>query len=443
MYTMTLVPIIFTFIAIIIFIPICISYGQLRAKAKLLSQDLSLTTQEHSELTNEKIKNIKEIERLSAKVEYQEKIISEFKELRKNSEESTRSALFNLGNDLSKQLIELHKKENKETRDLSEQNIKKTSEQFNQEFERLVKMVSALSKDIDESKDAVDIIKTSLLSPSGAGSLAEITLENILKASHLRSGIDFKMQYSTFGEEQNLLRPDALIFLPSDNIMIIDAKASKFLLESDDNLNQLSRTMNTHIKSLSSKDYAEYILQNFAQKASNNSAKRLVGNVITLMFLPTEHAIEKILEADSEFMNKAWKQNIFPVGPAGLMNMLSFAKFQISEHLMLNNHQIIIEEVRKLIASISSLAEHSGRLSNNIRSLVGNYDKFAASFNSNFLNKAKNIGKYGINIDIKKLDQNLMRYQLISSKSAMIEVEEGDRGEDQMDREKQINKIET
>lgn len=424
MYTTTIIPIIFAFIAIIVFIPLCAGYVKLKTQVKLLANNLSRADDENAKLTNEKIENIKEIERLLAKVEYQEKMISEFKELSKNSAESTKSALFNLGNDLSKQLIELHKKENKEARELSEQNIKKTSEKFHQEFERLVTMIGALSKDVDDSKDAVDIIKTSLLSPSGAGSLAEITLENILKASHLRSGIDFKMQYSTFGEEQNILRPDALIFLPSDNIMIIDAKASKFLLESDDNLSQLSKTMNNHLKSLSSKDYAEYVLQKFTQKSANKHSKRLVGNVVTLMFLPTEHAVEKILEADSEFMNKAWKKNIFPVGPAGLMNMLSFAKFQISEQLMLNNHQLIIEEVRKLISSITSLAEHSGRLGNNIRSLVSNYDKFAASFNSNFLNKAKNIGKYGINVDVKKLEHNLMRYQLISSKSAMIEVEE-------------------
>ena len=68
----------------------------------------------------------------------------------------------------------------------------------------------------------------------GAGKLAEITLENILKASGLKNGLDFSMQYNLSGEHNNKLRPDAVIFLPSNNIMIIDAKASKFLIDECD-----------------------------------------------------------------------------------------------------------------------------------------------------------------------------------------------------------------
>jgi DNA recombination protein RmuC len=264
-----------------------------------------------------------------------------------------------------------------------------------------------------QSKDTVDVIKNSLLSPAGAGKLAEITLENILKSSGLRSNLDFSIQHTIAGEDSSKLRPDALIFLPSNNIMVVDAKASKFLVEDADST-KLAKTMNLHLRSLSSKEYSENVVRTRNEKT---------GNIITLMFLPTEHAVEKIIEADREFMNKAWKANIFPVGPAGLMNMLSFAKFQISEQLVIQNHQKIIEEVGKLIGSVVSLAEHSTKLGNNIQSIVGNYDKFAASFNHNFLSKARNISRLGVEGTDKKLTKPLERYQIVSSKSELIEVE--------------------
>ncbi|KJW01943.1 rmuC family protein [Orientia tsutsugamushi str. Sido] len=44
--------------------------------------------------------------------------------------------------------------------------------------------------------------------------LAEITLENILKASGLRVKYDFIMQCNLTDENNMRLRPDALIFLP-------------------------------------------------------------------------------------------------------------------------------------------------------------------------------------------------------------------------------------
>ncbi len=368
---------------------------------------------------NEKIENIKHIEQIVAKVQQQEKLINDFENITKKSQELTKASLFELGNELSKQLIAIHRTETEGNRKLSEENIKTNAEKFNAEFERIVNMVGALKNGVEKSQGTVDLIKNSLLSPSGAGKLAEITLENILKASGLKNGLDFSMQYNLSGENNNKLRPDAVIFLPSNNIMIIDAKASKFLIDESENIERLVKTMNFHLKSLASKDYAENM------KLAGNLANRIkYANIITLMFLPSEHAIEKIVEADSDFLNKAWNLNIFPVGPAGLMNMLSFAKFQIAENLMLHNNLEIIEEVKKLINSISSLAEYSAKLGSNISSLVGNYDKFAASFNRNFLSKAKNISNLGVGSDFNRKQIHLQRYQLITGKSEMIELEE-------------------
>ncbi len=368
-------------------------------------------------LEAQKIEYIQRIEQLSSQSKYQEHLISEFNKIKADSNDATKAALFELGNQLSKQLIEIHKKENQETREFSEKSIKETTSRFNAEFERIVGMVGSLSKEVSLSKDTVDIIKNSLLSPSGAGSLAEITLENILRSSGLRVGLDFVMQYSTSDEEHNAFRPDAVIFLPSNKLMVVDAKASKFLVEDQDDLKNLARTMNTHLKSLSGKSYADIVRKNIENKGYS------LTNIVTLMFLPSEHAVEKLIEADSEFMNKAWKANIFPVGPAGLMNMLSFAKFQISEQMMMQNHLQIIEEVKKLMSSVGLMAEHSSKLGNSISSAVSHYDKFAASFNRNFLSKARKLDKMGIDGGLKKDQESLQRIQIFVTKAELIEVE--------------------
>lgn len=393
-------------------------------KTKTLKTQLQFLSEQNLEIINnnqllnqEKIGCLQEIEQLKCKVEYQEQTIKDSEKIREESFSSAKAALFDLGKDLSKQLIEIHKMENTAARELAEKNIATASGKFNSEFERLITMVGALNKDIEQSKGTVDLIKQSLLSPIGAGLLAEITLENILKSSGLRPNLDFIMQYGLTTTDSGKLRPDALIFLPSGNLMVIDSKASKFLVDEQDNNMSLSKTMNYHLKSLANKDYAENILTNLNKKDQS------FNNVITLMFLPTEQAVEKVIAAAPEFLQKAWSCNIFPVGPAGLMNMLSFAKFQITDHRRSENYKVIIEEVRKLLSSIGTMADYSQKIGNNLHNMVTNYDKFAASFNRNFMSRVKNIHKLGIDSGNKAMPAALERYQIVSSKSEIIELE--------------------
>lgn len=420
-----LIAIIFSVVAIIGIPYLLHKNSGLNMMLKFASSENIKLNEAVSNLSNEKIQYIKQIQDLTNKVEYLTRENQEQEKARKEAFDSAKASLFDLGAGLSKQLIELHKQETLEARKTSEKNIESTSEKFHKEFEKLLMIISNLSKDVDHSKTTVDIIQKSLLSPGGAGKLAEITLENILKSSGLKANLDFTIQHDLKIEEGRQ-RPDALIFLPSDNLMVIDAKASKFLVEISDDVAEpeksfaeknLMKTMNNHLKALSSREYAENTISHYHLKSKH------FNNVITLMFLPTESALERINALDHEFIQRAWAQNIFPVGPTGLMNMLSFAKFQINDHMRSENHKIIIEEVRKLLLSVSVLSEHSQKLGANIKSLVTNYDKFSASFNRNFLPKARNIKSLGVDTgkqDIKSLD----RYHLVSSESDLIEVAE-------------------
>lgn len=411
-YFLTASTVIFAIVSVFLLV----QRTRLRAELDSLSISYDEVAAECTPLKQEKLSYIKEIEQLKTKAEYLEKLIEESKALKEKSHEATKAALFELGNKLSNQLLDMHRKENSENRKQSEQNIEKTVGKFNAEFERISKMVSSLDREISQSRDTVDIIKNSLLSPSGAGALAEITLENILKSSGLRAETDFHLQYSVSGDElKNSLRPDAVVFLPGNRLMVIDSKASKFLVDNAGESKNLSKTMNYHLKSLASKNYSEMV------KKSVKDKKQEVASVITLMFLPSEHAVEKILEADSNFLQKSWDLNIFPVGPSGLMNMLSFARFQISEYQMNQHNLHIIEEVKRLISAVGYMTDHSLKLGNSISSVVNHYDKFAASFNRSFLARAKKLSSLGVGGQSKH--ETLKRLQLFISKSELIDIE--------------------
>jgi DNA recombination protein RmuC len=343
--------------------------------------------------------------------------VTEFENLKNSMLEHTKAAVFEVGNQLSNKLLEDHKREAEEAKKASEYNTTKVNEHLS----KIINSVIELESKVKESSNTVDIIKTSLMSPTGAGSLAEITLENILKSSGLLPDLDFIMQYTINSEhdKNSKLRPDAIVFLPGNNIMVIDSKASKFLLEwptdNNDYSENLKATMRSHLKDLTSKDYKQAVRSHLQKNMQD------IGHISTLMFLPTEHALEKIQNFDREFLQKAWDAQIFPAGPVGIINILAHAKFHIFEQKKMQNYQNIIEEVRKTLVGISRLYDHTKKMGNAIYSAANHYDKMAASFNSNLLNRINNLKTLGLesNNNITSLE----RYQMISNAN-MIETDE-------------------
>ncbi len=384
-------------------------YTKLKTIQTIEAKNLENLLSENQKLHSEKIELIRQIEHFSTSLKLNETA-------QDAALKNSKAALYDLSNSVVSKLLELHKKEAEDSRKQSEERIAKSTESFNSEMQKIANLVAVLTKDVEVSKSIVDNLQNALLSPSSAGSLAEITLENLLKNSGLQQDLDFKLQYSFSGSEQNKLRPDAVVFLPQDNLIIIDAKSSQFIVNNQ-NEADLLRSMSIHLKSLTSKDYTSELREYYTKKDIK------FGRVSTIMFMPTEQAIERISKMDKTFIQKAWDNNIFPVGPSGLMNILSIAKMHISEKQRIDNYELIIQEINGLINSIGIISEHGAKLGNNISSLISNYDKFAASFNRNLVSKVKNLKILGTGSNSKNTNM-LERYQIVSHKNDLIEAEE-------------------
>ena len=345
---------------------------------------------------------------------------------KQQSMEHAKAAIFDVGNKLSNQLIEQHKRESVIQKEESQKEFKQTTEILYKDFSKLTEIISSLKDQVTTSHNTTDMVYKALLAPNTVGGLAEITLENILKSSNLMVNIDYQMQYSITDQDNNRLRPDAVIFLPGDNILVIDSKASKFFLELGQAKDELSAneikqkiktTMRNHLKSLASKDYRQAI--------SNHLSLKKINHISTVMFLPTETSIEHLQDIDNQFISDAWQNNIFPAGPIGLVNILAHSKFQISEGRKNENYHEIIEEVSNLLYNIANLAGHAKKLGSSINNAMGFYDKFAASFNMNLISKSKRLEKLGVTVKSnKQIPEKIDRYQVISgNKITMIEGE--------------------
>ena len=173
----------------------------------------------------------KKLELIAQKMQEVEKRMHDWELQRTESLKAAKASILEAGGQLSSKLLEDHKREAETAKKQAEAAAKKASEELLEKMLTITNKVASLNDQNVETKERMATVWRALSSPGGSGFLAEVGLENSLKNLGLEPMRDFVMQYAINSGEVGSLRPDAVIFLPQDMIMVIDSKASKFLLE--------------------------------------------------------------------------------------------------------------------------------------------------------------------------------------------------------------------
>lgn len=356
-------------------------------------------------------------------VERMHQQMQDWEQTKQQHMEAARASMMKASMELSSKLLDDHKREAAEQQKQTHELMQNTTESIFTKYKGVVETMGMLQEQVK----ALDVVRNALLNPAGAGALGEITLENILRASHLIEEQDYSLQFTTGGADGRL-RPDALIFLPQQQVLVIDSKASKYFIEreqaaqeSPEALAQLDAKwlarMKEHVATLTRKDYREAVSQHFKEKRGYSPS-----HVTMLMFIPSDSALDMLRQLDPQFLTSVYEQMIIPTGPSGLMHMLLQSRMSILTAQQMENTHTIMQEVQGLLASIATLHDHASTLGKAMKSVVDKYGKFAASFNRTFLSKARKMQQLGV--DSPKSNQHMQpleQYQLIGGSAPMIE----------------------
>jgi DNA recombination protein RmuC len=167
------------------------------------------------------------------------------------------------------------------------------------------------------SHQAEALTKALTISSKATGDWGEMILQKILEDSGLREGREYTLQHTVEAEDQSLQRPDAVIFLPEDRQVVVDAKVSnkawKEYCAADDEsraerLAEHLASLRAHIRELSARDYPR------------SPDLRTVDFV--LMFVPVEAALLAALAHDESLYTEAYRAKIILVTPSTLMAVL-------------------------------------------------------------------------------------------------------------------------
>jgi DNA recombination protein RmuC len=302
---------------------------------------------------------------------------------------ATKIALAETGALLSSKLMDDHKRENAAS---SEQFHKLTKDLTTPLAEQLTK-VSGLVAHLHTNQDAhagkLTDVMNALKTPTGSGKIAEIGLENLLKSFGLERGRDFETQF-TVTSGGSRLRPDALVYLPNGRIMVVDCKASSFLLDGTAD-EGLKTTMNQHLRDLESKDYRAAITAEFKKARGAEPVE-----VWSVMYVPTESLAERLKTVDAEFTNKLMKADIILASPATLHGLLSIARLQIENEKQLAGSEKIVEAASALLDGITDAFKHVEKLGRALKTSVESFNSFAGSANQYVLSRSQKLTQLGV-----------------------------------------------
>ncbi len=376
----------------------------------------------------------KEIEVLKSKMIYQqenfnkelnlwkEKLESFQKQAREN-EEKLKETFENLSNRI---LEETGKKFTEENTKQIKQIIEPFKEQlhlFKNKVEETDKhqygRLQALSEQIKNlqqlnkqmSEEALNLTKALKGDSKVMGDFGEINLKRILEISGLEEGREFKTQqsFAQSEHERKQYRPDVIVYLPENKVLIIDAKVS--LKHYTDYINSEDETerkqllqlhllsVKNHIKELAAKNYHTIV-------ALQGKTPEFV-----LMFIPLEPAFGLALKADPGIYELALRSNVVMVTPSTLLATLKVVESLWRTERQHKNMQEIIRQAGDLYDKFVGFTEDLIQMGKKLNEAKNHYD---ASMNKlaqgrgNLVKRVENIRKLGLTPK-KRLNENLLR----------------------------------
>jgi DNA recombination protein RmuC len=341
----------------------------------------------------------------------------DFETLRRESLQAAQAAMHKTALDLSSKLLEDHKRENAESKKDAETRLAALAKPLVDHATKLDAAVAALNSQMQDKGKTIDTVMRALSSPGGAGQIAEIGLANTLKSFALVEGRDYVLQFHAPGEATGQrLRPDAVVFLPGDTVLVIDCKASKAVLDIAEAEGKeaeaaayrgLASTMNQHLRALASKDYQGAVHATFRDAGRGGEIARM----LSVMYLPSEITLDKLCYADPDFRRKAQDQGIIPAGPGTLHAIIAFAAGDIRRQRQAENQDRIVETAGDLLDSVRVALESAVKLGKGIETASNAFADFARSVNRNVLSRARKLGKLGVQAK-KPLPASLPAYEV-------------------------------
>lgn len=244
-----------------------------------------------------------------------------------------------------------------------------------------------------ELRAATEQLAASMSSSSARGNWGEAQLRNLLESAGMQEHVDFGTQVHISGESKSS-RPDALVHLPGDHHLIIDAKApmARYLeamrvptpgdRDDEKQRNRLladhARAVRGHVDALRARDYP----------AAVEGAPRFV-----IAYLPSEAALSAAVAADPALLDYAYSREVALASPTTLWAILRAVAAAWQQERVSDSVAEVLDLSSELYRRLTTASSHLTKLGRQLRGSVEAYDQLVGSLEARVLPTARRLGE--------------------------------------------------
>lgn len=234
-----------------------------------------------------------------------------------------------------------------------------------------IEHLSTLNRQITE--EAANLTRALKGDKKMQGDWGEVILESVLERSGLRRDIEYKREVSVEGESGRQ-RPDAIIYLPDNRHLIVDAKVSlnayvRYVNAEDDAtraqaLKAHVQAVRAHIDALSGRDYPRL--------------PGLNSPDFVFLFMPVEPAFAVAFQHDETLFQDAFSRDIVVVTPTTLLASLRTVASLWTLERQNDNARVIaaragklLDKFRGFVDSLEDVGRHLERADGSYRQAMG------------------------------------------------------------------------
>ena len=234
--------------------------------------------------------------------------------------------------------------------------------------------------------------------PKARGRWGERALQNVLEQCGLTEHTDFDLEHS-IDTDEGRLRPDAIVHVPGQKKLVIDAKVSlnayQAAFESNDDgerkrhLDLHARSMRNHVQTLGAKSYQSQ----FAEAPD-----------YVVMFVPGEHFVSAALEHDPELWDFAFRNKVLLATPTNLVAIARTVAMVWKQDTIAREAVEIGKAGGELYDRLATAAEHLKGVGGGLDRAVRKYNDFVGSFERNVLTSGRRLRDKGIEIGKREIE---------------------------------------
>ena len=266
-------------------------------------------------------------------------------------------------------------------------------------FGQLAGMIEAMRVGQEQIRREAQRLGNSLTNaPKARGRWGERALQNVLEQCGLSEHTDFILEHSMETDEGRL-RPDAIVRVPGQKKLVIDAKVSlnayqaAFESEDDDerrrHLDLHAKSMRNHVQTLGTKSY---------QSQFDEAPDYIV------MFVPGEHFVAAALEHDPELWDFAFRNKVLLATPTNLVAIARTVAQVWRQDTIAREAVEIGKAGTELYDRLATAAEHMKGVGAGLDRAVRKYNDFVGSFERNVLTSGRRLRDKGIEIGKREIE---------------------------------------